>query len=160
MEPVPRRLFDNDFRRLRTKLATATGYLKELHDLMAAHARGEHEEGHRRGHVPSAVMLGLIDGSPSAVAVARETFLLEWQDDASLGDADHYWNSPLFKTADRWISARQHRNSARPIRRSTAADDTVSKAVNSAAQSSPPRIRPSPIQYGFTALKPWIIKRA
>ena len=56
----------------------------------------ETQEGVRRSYVPSAVMLGLIDGSKEAIAEARTHFLLEWQDGASLGNKVHYWNSPCF----------------------------------------------------------------
>ncbi|MDR1304969.1 MAG: hypothetical protein LBK76_07070 [Verrucomicrobiales bacterium] len=101
-----KRLFEDDFQRLARKLAAADGYLREWRDLLRAHADGDVPmENGRRWHVPSAVTLALLDGSPSAVARARELFLLEWQDGAALGNPVHYWNSPTFKTNDRWIGA-------------------------------------------------------
>ncbi|MDR1190452.1 MAG: hypothetical protein LBK60_02150 [Verrucomicrobiales bacterium] len=101
-----KRLFEADFQKLGRKLATADGYLAELRDLMQKHADlDQPADGQRRWHVPSAVTLALLDGSPSAVARARELFLLEWADGASLGSDVHYWNSPRFTTNDRWIGA-------------------------------------------------------
>jgi hypothetical protein len=105
-----RRLFDDDFQRLRAKLVKPTGYLKELYDLMVVHSTIDREAtGTRVAYVPSAVMLGLLDGSKEAIAQARKDFLVEWQDGHSLSrdpkNPIHYWNSPTFKTNDRWISA-------------------------------------------------------
>lgn len=101
-----RRLFEDDFQNLRAKLAKPTGYLKELYDLMIVHSTVDRKAPDvRRWYVPSAVMLGLLDGSKEAVAQARAEFLLEWQDGAALGSKTHYWNSLQFKTGDRWICA-------------------------------------------------------
>jgi hypothetical protein len=103
---IHRRLFEDDFQKLRVKLAKPTGYLKDLHDLMVAHSTVDREaDGTRRWYVPSAVMLGLLDGSKEAIAEARAAFLLEWQEGATLGNNHHYWNSTQFKTGDRWIGA-------------------------------------------------------
>lgn len=102
------RLFEHEFLKLRAKLANPTGYLKELYDLMVVHSTADREvKGTRVWYVPSAVMLGLLDGSEKAIAEARAAFLLEWQDGATICSASnaHYWNSLQFRTGDRWICA-------------------------------------------------------
>lgn len=106
---IHRRLFEDDFQKLRVKLAEPTGYLKELYDLMVVHSKQVQKEppphDFRLQYVPSAVMLGLLEGSKEAIAQARADFLLEWQEGATLGNRVHYWNSIQFKTGDRWICA-------------------------------------------------------
>ena len=109
---ISRRLFEDDFQKLRTKLADPTGYLKVLYDLMVAHSTDQWKDpspnDFRRWCVPSAVMIGLLDGSKEGIATARAEFLLEWQAGSSLchgSNNAHYWNSPQFKTGDRWICA-------------------------------------------------------
>jgi hypothetical protein len=103
---IGRRLFHDDFQKLQHKLARPAGYLKELYDLMIVHSTCDREAtAARRWYVPSAVMLGLLDGSREAMAKARAEFLLEWRNGATLGNEVHYWNSPQFKTGDRWICA-------------------------------------------------------
>ena len=105
-----RPLFDHDFQQLRAALPKGTGYFRELYDLMVVHSTVDRDvTGTRSWYVPSAVLLGLLDGSPAAIARARADFLLEWQDGLSLSrdprNTVHYWNSAQFKTGDRWICA-------------------------------------------------------
>jgi len=57
-------------------------------------------------YLPHSILASLIDGSPAALARAKEEFLLEWRHGEKLNRREvHYWNSLQFKTGDRWICA-------------------------------------------------------
>lgn len=95
-------LFSDALKNLPQTLGVETGYLGELNRLARRLAESEAVED-QKWYGPTRAVYDLLAGTDEGVARAREGFLTEWRDGASMDRKIHYWNSPEFRTGHRWI---------------------------------------------------------
>lgn len=77
-------------------------YQRTLRAKLLELATGEQGD---RWYLPHRVLLHLLEGTPEALAQAKQAFLMEWSHGQDLDRRTHYWNSHQFRVGDRWICA-------------------------------------------------------
>ena len=109
----PQPIFESDLNGLRHDWASsatespAGSYFQTLREKFDQLAAGNDA---KLWYLPLSILDSIIDGSPAALARAKEEFQQEWSrghelNRGGLGRGEHYWNSLQFRTGDRWICA-------------------------------------------------------